>query len=125
MQRQTTKLFVSIAVCHFLSDCCSGVWPMFKYLAGLDLGRAGLIATASLIVGNALQPVFGLIVDRHGPRHLVLLGTACVSCAMLLGPLAVAGPSHKFGCFIVDPQGPVTEGLGVQLLQRDKILGIF
>jgi len=92
MQRQTTKLFVSIAACHFLSDCCSGVWPMFKYLAGLDLGRAGFIATVSLIVGNAIQPLFGLIVDRHGPRHLVLLSIACVSCAMLLGPLAVAGP---------------------------------
>lgn len=92
MQRRTTTVFISIAACHFLSDCCSGVWPMFKYLAGLDLGRAGFIATVTLIVGNSLQPVFGMIVDRHGPRRLVLLGVACVSCAMLLGPLAIVAP---------------------------------
>jgi FSR family fosmidomycin resistance protein-like MFS transporter len=51
---------------HFAVDCCTGIWPVFKTLAHLDIVRAGLIATAGSMAGNGLQVAFGLLADRAG-----------------------------------------------------------
>jgi len=64
------------------------VWPVYKALAGLDVAKAGWIATVVGMGGTALQPLFGSIADRFGPRRVILLGALLTSFAMLLGPLA-------------------------------------
>ncbi len=53
---------------------------------GIDRSTLALAATASLLVNAAGQPVFGVLVDRFGPRRVILasmalmtLGTALVS----------------------------------------------
>lgn len=53
---------------------------------GVDRSTLALAATASLLVNAAGQPVFGVLVDRFGPRRVILvsmalmtLGTALVS----------------------------------------------
>ena len=55
---------------------------------GVDRSTLALAATASLLVNAAGQPVFGVLVDRFGPRRVILasmalmtLGTALVSRA--------------------------------------------
>jgi FSR family fosmidomycin resistance protein-like MFS transporter len=64
------------------------VWPVYKTLAGLDVAKAGWIATVIAMSGTALQPLFGSIADRFGQRRVILLGVLLTSFAMLLGPLA-------------------------------------
>jgi FSR family fosmidomycin resistance protein-like MFS transporter len=64
------------------------VWPVYKTLAGLDVAKAGWIATVIAMSGTALQPLFGSIADRFGQRRVILLGVLLTSFALLLGPLA-------------------------------------
>jgi FSR family fosmidomycin resistance protein-like MFS transporter len=64
------------------------VWPVYKTLAGLDVAKAGWIATVIAMSGTALQPLFGSIADRFGQRRVILLGVLLTSFAVLLGPLA-------------------------------------
>ena len=86
----TMKTFLALAALHWLGDCFGGMWPIFKYLAGLDLAKAGMIATFSVMLGAGLQPLFGLYSDRGAQRTLLLLGAAMGSLGMLLGPLSLA-----------------------------------
>jgi MFS transporter, FSR family, fosmidomycin resistance protein len=81
--------FIAVVVAHVMVDFMGmSVWPVYKTLAGLDVAKAGWIATVIGMSGTALQPLFGLIADRFGPRRVILLGALLTSFALLLGPLA-------------------------------------
>ncbi|MCE5264379.1 MAG: MFS transporter [Deltaproteobacteria bacterium] len=80
--------FIALVVAHVMVDFMGmSVWPVYKTLAGLDVAKAGWIATVIGMSGTALQPLFGLIADRFGPRRVILLGALLTSFALLLGPL--------------------------------------
>ena len=86
--RGTVGTFIAVVVAHLLADFMgTSVWPVYKTLAGLDVAKAGWIATVIAMSGTALQPLFGSIADRFGPRRVILLGTLLPSFALLLGPL--------------------------------------
>ncbi len=59
---------------HFAVDSCTGIFPVFKTIAHLDIARAGLIATAGAMAGNVLQIGFGLLADRGWRRRLLIAG---------------------------------------------------
>jgi MFS transporter, FSR family, fosmidomycin resistance protein len=78
-----------VVVAHIMVDFMGlSVWPVYKTLAGLDVAKAGWIATVIAMSGTALQPLFGSIADRFGTRRVILLGTLLTSFSLLLGPLA-------------------------------------
>jgi FSR family fosmidomycin resistance protein-like MFS transporter len=80
-----------LAAGHMAVDLCTGIWPVYKTMAKLDLSRAGVIATIAGIVGNGLQIVFGVMADR-GWRKVLLMGGLVLSGAVLLVPHAHALP---------------------------------
>ncbi len=87
--RLTVGTFVAVVVAHIMVDFMGlSVWPVYKTLAGLDVAKAGWIATVIAMSGTALQPLFGSIADRFGIRRVILLGTLLTSFSLLLGPLA-------------------------------------
>jgi FSR family fosmidomycin resistance protein-like MFS transporter len=87
--RQSVATFIAIVIAHIMTDFMGmSVWPVYKTLAGLDVAKAGWIATVIAMSGTALQPLFGSIADRVGPRRVILLGAFLTSFAMFLGPLA-------------------------------------
>lgn len=89
MTRRTAGTFIAVVVAHVMVDFMGmSVWPVYKTLAGLDVAKAGWIATVIAMSGTALQPLFGSIADRFGTRRVVLLGALLPSLALLLGPLA-------------------------------------
>lgn len=86
--RLTAGTFIAVVVAHIMADFMGmSVWPVYKTLAGLDVAKAGWIATVIAMSGTALQPLFGSLADRFGPRRVILLGTLLTSFALLLGPL--------------------------------------
>jgi FSR family fosmidomycin resistance protein-like MFS transporter len=87
--RPTVGTFIAVVVSHVMVDFMGmSVWPVYKTLAGLDVAKAGWIATVIAMSGTALQPLFGSIADRFGQRRVILLGALLTSFALLLGPLA-------------------------------------
>lgn len=79
---------LALALAHAAVDCCSGIWPVFKTLARLDIATAGLIATIGSMTGNGLQIVFGLLADRGWRKRLIVSGVA-VAGAVTFAPWAV------------------------------------
>jgi FSR family fosmidomycin resistance protein-like MFS transporter len=79
---------LALAGAHAAVDCCSGIWPVFKTLARLDIATAGLIATIGSMTGNGLQIVFGVLADRGWRKTLIVTGVA-VAGAVTLAPWAV------------------------------------
>jgi FSR family fosmidomycin resistance protein-like MFS transporter len=77
----------ALAVGHLAVDCFTAIWPVYKTIAGLDLARAGLIATAAGVLGSSLQVVFGLLADRGWAKPL-LLGGVVLAGAVALVPYA-------------------------------------
>lgn len=87
--RRSAGTFIAVVIAHIMVDFMGmSVWPVYKTLAGLDVAKAGWIATVIAMSGTALQPLFGSIADRFGTRRVVLLGAFLPSLALLLGPLA-------------------------------------
>lgn len=70
-------------------DCCTGIWPVFKTLAHLDIVKAGLIATIGAMAGNGLQLAFGVLADRGLRKRLIVSGVA-VAGAVAFVPWAVS-----------------------------------
>lgn len=59
---------------HFMVDTFTGIWPIYKTLANLDLVKAGLIATIGSFLGNSLQILFGILGDKGWSRILISVG---------------------------------------------------
>jgi FSR family fosmidomycin resistance protein-like MFS transporter len=75
----------ALAAGHLAVDCCTGIWPVYKTLAHLDLHVAGAIATAAGMIGNGLQIGFGFLGDRGFARKL-LIGGALLASAVTFVP---------------------------------------
>lgn len=74
---------------HLAVDSCTGIWPVYKTLAHLDVAKAGLVATAAGVLGSGCQILFGLAADR-GHRRVLLAGGTILAGSVLLLPLASA-----------------------------------
>jgi len=81
----------ALACGHLAVDCCTGIWPVYKTIAHLDLATAGLIATAGSMIANGLQVVFGIIADRGFAKRL-LVGGAVLAGFVTLVPLTHSYP---------------------------------
>lgn len=59
---------------HFVLDFFTGIWPIYKTIAGIDMAKAGLIAGISGFIGESLQLVFGYFSDKGFRKHILLFG---------------------------------------------------
>jgi MFS transporter, FSR family, fosmidomycin resistance protein len=91
---KSTKTLISLALAHTLLECFSGVWPIYKHLAQLDLTTAGLLMAITSFSASMLQPVFGHYADRGYARAMVVGGTALTGLMMLLGPIGMLMPVY-------------------------------
>lgn len=91
-QLKRRRTFLSVVLAHGLLDFYAVVWPIFKYLARLDIAVAGGLSTATGIVASLTQPLFGHLAEKGGARAYILIGTGLTFAMMLLGPLALLSP---------------------------------
>ncbi len=69
---------------HFFMDFCTGIFPIYKTLAGFDLTQAALIAGVSGFIGEICQLFFGRYGDRGQRKKMILIGITLASSALLL-----------------------------------------
>jgi hypothetical protein len=77
----------ALAVGHLAVDCFTAIWPVYKTISGLDITRAGMIATAAGLLGSGLQVAFGVLADR-GLAKVLLIGGVLLAGAVALLPCA-------------------------------------
>jgi FSR family fosmidomycin resistance protein-like MFS transporter len=84
---RVTSGLLALAFGHLAVDSCTGIWPVYKTIAHLDLNLAGAIATFAGMMGNGLQLGFGFLGDR-GLARALLVGGVLLSSAATFVPYA-------------------------------------
>ncbi len=67
---------------HLLLDFFTGIWPIYKTIAGIDIAKAGLIAGVSGFLGEILQIFFGYFSDRGFRKKVIILGLILASSVL-------------------------------------------
>jgi FSR family fosmidomycin resistance protein-like MFS transporter len=71
---RVSKSLLLLWVSHFFMDFFTGIWPIYKTIAQIDIAQAGLIAGVSGFLGEILQLFFGYFSDRGHRKRVLLLG---------------------------------------------------
>lgn len=78
MNKSYLNSLIVLAMSHLLIDLILGIWPIYKTIVGLDVGKASLIAGICLIVGEAAQLFFGYLGTRLCCKKIVTIGLCLV-----------------------------------------------
>ena len=76
------KSFFLLWCAHLFMDFFTGIWPIYKTIAQIDITKAGLIAGISGFLGEILQIGFGYFCDRGHRKKLLLIGIFLASCIL-------------------------------------------
>ncbi|MBS0244354.1 MAG: MFS transporter, partial [Proteobacteria bacterium] len=107
---QSAALPIVLALCftHFLNDMTQAllpaIYPIIKQAYSLDFGQIGLLTLAFQFTASLLQPVVGLVTDRHPQPYSLAAGMA----SSLVGLLMLATASHYWVLFV----GAMLIGMG-------------
>ena len=94
------RLITVVCVGHFLSHFYGLVlpplFPLLRTELGVSYAALGLLVTASAAASAISQPVSGFLVDRFGPRRVLVAGLALLS-----GAITMAGQAPWYGALVV------------------------
>jgi FSR family fosmidomycin resistance protein-like MFS transporter len=101
----TFAILVSLSVCHLLNDMnqslVPALYPILKDSYRLDFGQIGLITLAFQLTASMLQPVVGLVTDRHPQPYSLPIAMACSLVGLLLLSVATNYPTILFAAALV------------------------
>jgi len=64
---------------HIVMDFFTGIWPIYKTIAKIDIAQAGLIIGLSGFIGEIMQLGFGYFCDRGHRKFVLMLGIILAS----------------------------------------------
>lgn len=76
------RSLILLMLSHLILDFFTGIWPIYKTIAQIDLAQAGLIAGASGFLGEVLQIFFGYFADRGFRKKMMIAGLALSSSVL-------------------------------------------
>ncbi len=92
----TFAILVSLSVCHLLNDMnqslVPAIYPILKTSYQLDFGQIGLITLAFQMTASMLQPVVGMVTDRHPRPFSLPIGMSCSLLGLLMLAVATSYP---------------------------------
>ncbi len=77
-------LLFLIGLAHFSVDTMLGIWPLYKSMVEIDLGKAGLIVAFGAMIGEGAQLFSGNLSDRGYRKVLILAGTLIAASSTFL-----------------------------------------
>ena len=92
-QAAAFPIVLALSFSHFLNDLVQAllpaIYPIIKDAYTLDFGQIGLLTLAFQLTASLLQPVVGMITDRHPQPYSLVAGMGTTLIGLL--PLASAG----------------------------------
>jgi MFS transporter, FSR family, fosmidomycin resistance protein len=89
----TFAILISLSVCHLLNDMnqslVPAIYPILKDAYALDFGQIGMITLAFQMTASMLQPVVGMVTDKHPSPFSLPIGMCCSLAGLLM--LSIAG----------------------------------
>ncbi len=85
--RLALPVLVAASVCHLLNDAMQSLFtasfPVFKTGFDLSFGQIGLLTLAYQLAASLLQPLIGLLTDRHPAPYSLPVGMAFSMAALI------------------------------------------
>jgi FSR family fosmidomycin resistance protein-like MFS transporter len=92
----TFAILISLSVCHLLNDMnqslVPAIYPILKDSYALDFGQIGMITLAFQMTASMLQPVVGMVTDRHPRPFSLPVGMCCSLVGLLMLSVATSYP---------------------------------
>lgn len=92
----TFAILVTLSVCHLLNDMnqslVPAIYPILKDAYALDFGQIGMITLAFQLTASMLQPVVGMVTDRHPRPFSLPVGMCCSLAGLLMLSIASSYP---------------------------------
>ncbi|MGE5195728.1 MAG: MFS transporter [Anaerolineae bacterium] len=95
-KKQIRKSLFLLWISHFFIDFFTGIWPIYKTVAKIDIAKAGLILGVAGFIGEILQPVFGYLSDQGHRKNMLIIGLAL--CAPML---CISYSDHLLSSFFI------------------------
>jgi FSR family fosmidomycin resistance protein-like MFS transporter len=114
-QSTTFAILMSLSVCHLLNDLnqslVPAIYPILKDSYHLDFAQIGLITLAFQLTASMLQPVVGMVTDRHPMPYslpvamgFTLIGLLLLSVASSFGMILLAAALVGVGSSVFHPE---------------------
>ncbi|MGE0417922.1 MAG: MFS transporter [Acetobacteraceae bacterium] len=92
----TFAILVSLSICHLLNDMnqslVPALYPILKESYHLDFAQIGLITLAFQFTASMLQPVVGMVTDKHPQPFSLPVAMCCSLIGLLLLSVANSYP---------------------------------
>jgi FSR family fosmidomycin resistance protein-like MFS transporter len=86
--RTAYTVLAAVSVAHLLNDTIQSllpaIYPVLKSSFGLSFSQIGLMTLALMLTASVLQPVVGLITDKHPAPLALVVGMTFSLCGLLL-----------------------------------------
>jgi MFS transporter, FSR family, fosmidomycin resistance protein len=100
VQSSALPIVLALSFAHLLNDMMQSllpaIYPIIKAKYGLDFGQIGLITLAFQLTASMLQPVVGIVTDRHPQPYSAVAGMA----STLLGLVVLAQATSFAGLLV-------------------------
>ncbi len=101
----TFAILISLSVCHLLNDMnqslVPALYPILKDTYALDFGQIGLITLAFQLTASLLQPVVGMVTDRHPQPFSLPIAMCCSLVGLLMLSVATSYPAILLSAALV------------------------
>lgn len=89
-------ILVTLSFCHLLNDMIQSllpaIYPLLKSTFALDFGQIGLITLTFQVTASLLQPMIGMLTDRHPKPWSLAIGMTSTLLGLLLLSQATSFP---------------------------------
>ncbi|RJL16649.1 MFS transporter [Paracoccus siganidrum] len=95
----------AISACHMVNDVMqsmlSAIYPLLQREFSLSYAQIGVMTLAFQVTASLLQPVVGMVTDRHPQPRSLPLGMGSTFCGVLLLAYATSYPMLLAGAMLV------------------------
>jgi len=111
------SIVAALCFAHFLNDMTQAllpaIYPIIKETYALDFGQIGMLTLAFQFTASLLQPVVGMITDKHPMPYSLAAGMGSTLVGLVL--LATA---HSYGMLFI---GAMLIGLGSSIFHPEAV----
>lgn len=123
---------------HLFMDFFTGIWPIYKTIAQIDILQAGILASAAGFIGEFLQVFFGYFCDRGYRKRIMIFGlilsTSILWITMTEGSFSLflfllllmigSGSFHPAALGIAGSLSKVNKGRGILFFASGGAIGL-
>lgn len=98
-------VLIAISLCHMINDVMqsmlAAIYPLLRQEFALSYTQIGIMTLAFQVTASLLQPVVGLVTDRHPQPRSLAVGMASTFCGVLLLAFAPGYQALLIGAMLI------------------------